>query len=399
MTDFEPNSNIEAPIPPLRKGSIIGDQDLFEKRLNRRLKINFDYYLFTALFLLILAAAVFFDSLPLYILAVLFAPLQSPIITFCFNLARKKYERWINILVGGVFNLAGVFGVGALVGLIVQQFPERSSQVWLVFTNFTWAHILLVFVGSGLTFFIIQRNPNQNVLVANIAILYGLYLPVLAAGVDFSNGNISIFYQSMLNYMILLSVSLFFGILTIKLSNPTVSLKRTTILLGIIFVGALVLGYIKYLPVGFSIKNSQTRGDSSVFTEITATPSPTATETEVRLPTLIKTDLLQPTNQVVVKSATATIPATITPTVTITPVPTPLWAEIRAEEGQGANIRENPEFSARIVRTVLNGTLVEILPETVEVDGNTWIHVRLEDQTEGWIIRNLILAATPAPEW
>jgi uncharacterized protein YgiM (DUF1202 family) len=89
----------------------------------------------------------------------------------------------------------------------------------------------------------------------------------------------------------------------------------------------------------------------------------------------------------------------MTPTITLTPLPTPVWAQIQASEGNGANIRSEPNFSASIVRTVLNGTLIQVLPDTVETDGNTWVLIRLEDSTEGWIIRDLILSATPAPGW
>ena len=82
-----------------------------------------------------------------------------------------------------------------------------------------------------------------------------------------------------------------------------------------------------------------------------------------------------------------------------TPLPTPIWAEIQAGEANGANIRSDPGFSGKIILSVLNGTLVEILSDVAIEDGITWTKIKFPDQTEGWIVRTLLLSATPAPEW
>ena len=90
---------------------------------------------------------------------------------------------------------------------------------------------------------------------------------------------------------------------------------------------------------------------------------------------------------------------TSTATITLTPLPTIIWAEVRSPEGDGANIREEPGFDAKIVRTVLNGTAVQVLDEIEVIDGATWVHIRFMDQVDGWIVRSLIVSATPEPEW
>jgi uncharacterized protein YgiM (DUF1202 family) len=93
------------------------------------------------------------------------------------------------------------------------------------------------------------------------------------------------------------------------------------------------------------------------------------------------------------------IPPTLTPTLTLTPLSTPIWAEIQAIESNGANIRAEPGYNGKIISTVLNGTLIQVLPEVEVVDNNTWVHIRLQDQTEGWIVRSLLISSTPAPDW
>jgi uncharacterized protein YgiM (DUF1202 family) len=90
---------------------------------------------------------------------------------------------------------------------------------------------------------------------------------------------------------------------------------------------------------------------------------------------------------------------TSTATITLTPLPQVIWAEIRSPEGDGANIRSEPGFTSKIVRTVLNGTPVQVLDDIEVINGATWIHVMFVDQVDGWIMRSLIVSATPEPEW
>jgi hypothetical protein len=53
-----------------------------------------------------------------------------------------------------------------------------------------------------------------------------------------------------------------------------------------------------------------------------------------------------------------------------------------------------------VIRTYLNNTLVEVLPDTREEGGLVWAHVIVvEDGVEGWILQSLLLVATPAPNW
>ena len=62
----------------------------------------------------------------------------------------------------------------------------------------------------------------------------------------------------------------------------------------------------------------------------------------------------------------------------------------------GIIIRPEPG-SLEIVTTLLNGNLVEILPEVVNKNGFLWMHIRTLDGQEGWVQNGLILTATPRP--
>jgi hypothetical protein len=400
MSESNFETNFESPVPPFRSSEPLGGRNLeWEKRLKRRLRINFDYYLFSAIFFILLAIAIFFDELALYMLAILFAPLQTPLLIFCFNATWQSFDRWVNVLFAWVFNFVSLFLVGYLLGLVIQQIPNKDIFVWRFFTEFSWANFVLITIGTGLTFFIIQRNPNQNVLVANIAIVYSLNLPLVSAGIALASNEFNLFVQTILNFLILwlFSVCIGFGMILLSKLSPY---RTRIIVFSLLFLGlSLLMLYIKFLP-----KNPlQTEGSPASIEVVevwTSTPELIPTETNNSVMTLDLSPTPEPSNTpVVVKSATALVPPTMTPTITLTPLPTPVWAQIQASEGNGANIRSEPNFSASIVRTVLNGTLIQVLPDTVETDGNTWVLIRLEDSTEGWIIRDLILSATPAPGW
>ena len=69
---------------------------------------------------------------------------------------------------------------------------------------------------------------------------------------------------------------------------------------------------------------------------------------------------------------------------------------VNAGELNGVIIRPDPG-SLQIVTTLLNGSLVEILPETVNRAGSNWMHVRAPDGRDGWVQAGLIVTATPKP--
>jgi SH3-like domain-containing protein len=83
----------------------------------------------------------------------------------------------------------------------------------------------------------------------------------------------------------------------------------------------------------------------------------------------------------------------------VTPQATPVWARINAQGSDGAFIRKEPKYTSEIVIVLLNGIIVEVLPDVI-IEGNaTWVKVRLTDGKEGWIVRSLLATATPAPNW
>lgn len=70
--------------------------------------------------------------------------------------------------------------------------------------------------------------------------------------------------------------------------------------------------------------------------------------------------------------------------------------------GQGANIRSEPGTNGRILKTVAEGTNIEVLGPEREVDGQVWRQVRdTSSGVTGWIVRGAVApagsVATPVP--
>jgi len=69
--------------------------------------------------------------------------------------------------------------------------------------------------------------------------------------------------------------------------------------------------------------------------------------------------------------------------------------------GQGANIRSEPGGGGRVLKTLAEGTNVEVLGPEREVDGRVWRQVRDPQGVTGWIVAGAVVAPgtvpTPAP--
>ena len=119
-----------------------------------------------------------------------------------------------------------------------------------------------------------------------------------------------------------------------------------------------------------------------------------------------------------VGSAPNTIPGSDAPassativTVAATPVPRPTSPGVAAAgasrgqvgntNGQGANIRSEPGSGGRVLKTVAEGTNLEVLGPEREVDGQIWRQVRDSAGVTGWIIRGAVAPPgtipTPVP--
>ncbi len=357
------------------------DRAAFLSDLARKVIPTGDFFLFTILSGLALCFAIFFDAPALYVLAALLAPFMAPALGLGLATIVGSARFFLQCLGGITLGSLIVFIFSAVAGLFARFFEGFIFLNAGYHTVFAWPDFLLLTVGAGLTTFFLLRSPNQRPLVASVAIAYELYLPIGVAGFGITSRVPGLWPDGLIVFLVHLAwcaliVTLTLALMRIKPRNvfgyglaSSIVLLCAAILVALRGFGTAVTAQVA-LPTALP----------------TVTPTPTISTT----PTITPTETVTPTN---------TLIPTNTFTPTLTPEPTLAQAYIRALDGNGAIIRESPNFGAKIIASLLNGYLVFILPDTVDDGTTVWIHVRLNDNRDGWIVRDLLTTATPAPSW
>lgn len=70
------------------------------------------------------------------------------------------------------------------------------------------------------------------------------------------------------------------------------------------------------------------------------------------------------------------------------PSPEPGYT-IVATDGRGANLREGPGTSSRVITTLAEGTPVELFPDEATVNGQAWRRIRSGNR-EGWVVAPVV---------
>jgi uncharacterized protein YgiM (DUF1202 family) len=66
------------------------------------------------------------------------------------------------------------------------------------------------------------------------------------------------------------------------------------------------------------------------------------------------------------------------------------------ESASGVVVREQPNFQAEVIGYANNGDAIEILGETISLDGLGWYQVKVEDDQTGWIFGDYVTIPTTA---
>ena len=64
--------------------------------------------------------------------------------------------------------------------------------------------------------------------------------------------------------------------------------------------------------------------------------------------------------------------------------------KIANTEGQGANMRQRPSTTAPILRTLPEGTVVEVIGDETQAEGRAWRNVRDPGGATGWVAAELL---------
>ena len=331
------------------------------KELSYQATPTIGFYLFMALAGLVFAVAALLDAPALFILAALVAPFLGPVFGLTLAARVGSGRFFLKALVGLLVGFGLVFTGSLLGGFVARGFLPDTLNGQAIFTHalLTIPDGILLSLGIILTAYLLVRNPHQRPLAANAALTYTLVLPVGAAGFGLGSGLPSLFPDGLVVFAVHLAWLVLLGTLTLAVLG-----LRPRGWFGYTLGSTLLLLAVAVILL--------TSGLLTAFTTQAALP-PTAISNPLRKtsasgtpsPTLEATPTLTPVPPTPTLTATRTLIPSETPTITVSPQPTPVWAMIDAGEGGGAWIRKEP--NGEFLVTVLNGTLVQVLPDLVTV--------------------------------
>lgn len=353
---------------------------------------SFDYYLGFLLAGIIAAAAMLLDAPAFYFLAVLFAPFLGPVFGMPLAAAAGSGGFFLLSLFHLVLGGGLIFALGAVAGWLGDILVTGDQYIDIqTHLHLTWPDIVVVGIGAGLAAYLLARSPRQKPLVANIAVAYGLVLPLAASGfgltanaaLDWTGGLIAFTARLALAVIVSAAVFALMGIKPASFFGYSLAVIATAAGIAVILY-ATIFNPLPRLPAESTLPPVPTAAPTQTDA-VTATISPRAE--------VISTPVVQATS-----TPTETLFPTLTPTVTLTIAPTPVWAKIDAPSGGGAFIRSEP--GGRILTSLLNGSPVEVISEPLRVEGGAiWVQIRTETGVEGWILQSLLATATPSPGW
>ncbi|MEW6718749.1 MAG: DUF389 domain-containing protein [Chloroflexota bacterium] len=367
----------------------LGERATAEENVARRASPSFDFFLYSLLAGCVLALGFWLDEPGLLLVGTLLAPVMAPVVGLALGTITGSTTYFFRSLLGFLVGAVLVWMTGFLAGI--------SSRPWLPlvfsqahqYTQLSWAHFLVLAMGSVSTTASMVR-AKQGMRVASIILAYELYLPLAASGLGLGSGSEFLWPDGLVIFVMNLAWATLFGALTMAVLG-----FRPLTLFGYTFGGAVALGGLMLLVL--------LSGAGAVWTANVALPTPVPTGTPSPAPPTATLTLTHtPVPPTPTDTLTPTLTPSLAPTKTASPTATPVLALVSApEEYGGARVRTDHSFSAPVIQTLANGTLVQILSTVpVEQEQARWVEVWVpEYNIQGWVVQALLLAATPAPNW
>lgn len=375
--------------------------------LARRAYPSYELFVFSLVSGVILGLGYFLDSQALLIFGILVAPLMTPWIGILLATIAGSLRFFLQTVIAVLIGSSIIFLSGWLAGFASRIMPPRVFNEAFIHSRLWWPDIFIVTVGAVILTISFVRSEERPYLPSAL-LTYGLFLPLCAAGFGLGSGIglDEIWPQALYVFLVHFTWATFFGILSLFLLRFYPISAGGLVFTGIIFI--LLIGTVVYLT-GFGRWVMERAG--------LATPMPAPVSAAIASPTSDSSLMPPLTPEATVALAVATsapsgtttltrtsqptLPPTETPTATVTAEPTPILALIRAAEGGGAFIREQP--GGLVLATLGNGSIVTILPNDLqEVNNVIWVHVSAQvndRRVDGWMIQSVLQTATPVADW
>ncbi len=348
--------------------------------LARRTTPAYDFFLFAIFSGVLLGAGYLLDSHALLLLGLLLAPFLTPWVGLTLSAVTGGWRFFLQMLASLLVAVGLVFLFSLLVGLLGRAFLPLPLFNADIHSHLWWPDLLLAAAGAVLLALAFVRGENRP-LLPSIMLAYVFFLPAAAAGFGLGIGALALWPDGLLVFLTYLALATLTGMITLaamRFKPLDLAGHLLPVLLGLLCVAALAVftGLAGWIL-------GRVRIAESFYT-----PTP------LRLAS--PTPGLPPSATPGAPTRTFTPAPSETPTATLTGTPTPAYAVIAASTGGGALVRTEPA-GGEVVTTLLNGTLVQVLPEIKMAGTIPWVRVRTEKGQEGWVLQTVLSAATPAP--
>jgi hypothetical protein len=335
-----------------------------------------------------------------------------PWVGFVISIISGTPRFFLQTFTGLLISALLIFGASALAGLASRIILPHTFNAAFTLSRLWWPDLIVMALGAILLTISFVRSENKPYL-PSVLVAYELFMPLSASGFGVGNGIGDLWPYGILVFVVHLAWATIFGLITLAILR-----FRPISGVGYIFTlgvsGAVILTLF-WLTNPAASQSPEPIAEAPVPTLTQALELPSTAPTHTTLQASTST-LLGSTETESAPDNTAngsdgtitpvpltldvTIPVTETRTSTPAPEPTPIYAVIRAREGGGAYIRSEP--GGNVIATLDNGSIVQILPDTQDVNGVLWIQIvatRNDIRVEGWIIQSVLETATPIPNW
>lgn len=372
------------------------------KELSHRLTPSLDFYTITLLTAIILAAAILLDQPALYILAALIAPFLAPAIGLSLAAAVGSVRFFLRSLAAFSIGSLVVFAFGCAAGWISTRLAPTTYSSAFTHARFNWGDFVLLSAGIILTAYMLIRSRTSRPLVTSVALVYELYLPIGVAGFGLTGSVPGLWPDALLVFAIHLAWCALLGTLTMAVmglrpGNVFGYTLGTSVAIVIIVAAVFISG----------LGTALTRETAMPSLEASNEVIPTAAALVKQSPAPSLAPEIQPAaslpaaSESLTATPTNTLVPTRTPTLTSTPMATPVYAKIKPNELGGAYIRKEPSFDSQAITSLSTDVMVIVVDEYTQADNVIWVKIRTtsDDPVEGWIVRSLLITATPKAGW
>jgi hypothetical protein len=385
-----------------------GRAELFT-HLVRRAFPSYELFVFSLVAGAILGLGYLFNAQAFLIFGILVAPLLTPWVGTTLSIVAGALRLFLQTFTALLISALIIFLGAWLAGFASRPFQPMTLNEAFIHSRLWWYDLVALTIGAILITISFVRSEDRPYLPSAL-LAYELFLPLSAAGFGLGSGVGlgEIWPQGLFVFFVHIAWATIFGLLTLFFLR-----FYPTSFGGFVFTGLIAAALIAVIVIYMDFGNWI--GTQTGLTPPTPVTVIESTATLSAIPSIVPSLTTEPETPVIASSAStvsvsrtarpsatpATLPPTETSTETVTAEPTPILAIIRAAEGGGAFVREQPGGQALI--TLANGATVTIVPnEFQDVNGVIWVHVvaRVEDrQVEGWILQTLLQTATPIADW